>query len=352
MSKKEKNPLKNKTVPPNANPWTCAAVHALRKSDHYRTALENLLGVSVVLEGEYSSCKEQTISDFGDATFICLQNLRVKKAPSSMGHADKQSVIDHMWLVCDEDYAERNGFVPGDRLQIHGTLYEYARNGVRNIGLILDKAKFVARKKDMEKAPKKTKVVKLTELETIALIEKLIESRGVFELCDLSMLVREQFPDWYKVVVKNSDYFNQFMESLYRKSHSDPTELLMKRLTGEKPEEEPKKLPTSLVSVENATYDLSNTVDYVGYRTKLANIVSDFANDLTCKHPKKQIFVVADCKKLISVQSSSKQPMPSKHISSCGEDYKFIDICSWEGERFVFRHYNAQQGVSYVKDTV
>lgn len=55
----------------------------------------------------------------------------------------------------------------------------------------------------------------LTEtLEMMVAIEEFIEERDVTELCDLSVLIRYEHPEWYQIVTtKNTVYFNAFIRS-------------------------------------------------------------------------------------------------------------------------------------------
>ena len=359
------NPLKNKTIPPNANAYTASIIHALPKSPHYREPLENLIGSEVILEGSFSTGKVSLIPDFGVVSFLCIENIHVKSGATTIGTTDKKSAIDHMWIICDADYIQRNGFQEGEVLRCKGTLYEYSRNGTdRNISMILKKvsrpsedelilptipgaSKHIAKEvaliteisKSEQAVRERKKLKKDLEIEALAALESFIEEHQICEFCDLSHEVRNLNPKWYKVVVKNAAYLENFINSVARKSNDSAkaNDFLDKyRKTGEVLTKE----AGCRVDLQGLKLNLNNTEDESLFRHKLHMLVTSFMNNVNCKHPEDQIYIVGDGTKFLSVLSSARTPLAVKGMGDFRSKYKFLDVCFFVNNKFNYVHYD------------
>jgi hypothetical protein len=67
-------------------------------------------------------------------------------------------------------------------------------------------------------------ILRYSQTETLSMmieIEKFIEEHNVTELCDLSLLIREDHPEWYMIITtRNTVYFNAFIRSRRHKSQA------------------------------------------------------------------------------------------------------------------------------------
>lgn len=388
------NPMKNKTIPPNATPYASNIVHGLPKSEHYRYPLENLIGTEVVLEGTISSTRMSMISGFGMVTFLCLQKFHVKNGSTTIGYVDRQAIIDHMWIICDEDYVVRNDLKIGELVRCKGILYEYTKNGTdRNISMILKKTERVtATNRDLLKLNKiqgatgenareialiqsiaedakakknRRKMKKRLEHEVLQCLESFIEEQHIYEFCDLSREVRMANPEWYHVLVENADYLQNFISSISRKStDGESAEAFLKKYrnftvdsinadtsvsykadnfsdvkaSNDKPDKK-------YAVVGGTRYDLNNTGDEVAYKGKLNGIVNTFINNnVTCKSPHSQTYIVADSCKLVGVISASRTPLSLRHMDNLQDKFSYIDVCYFQNGSFEYHHYQRDMG--------
>jgi hypothetical protein len=180
----------------------------------------------------------------------------------------------------------------------------------------------------------------------------------------LSREIREANPDWYPIVVEKAKYIENFIESYARsKNQNEEAEAFLNKYrwpvptemhlpfsppavnTPETPltEAEPKTTaPVSKnVTIAGKKLDLNVPADEVIYRGKLNGIVNTFMNNnVTCKNPHQQTYVIADSSKLVAVMSPARTALSIRGIEDIRKNYSYIDICYFISGSFEYHHFS------------
>ncbi len=346
MSRKKKHSkqlLKSELVNPVATPIRVMYAHGFPKDKNYREQLEPLIGMEIIIAGTYDKFEVKGTEEC-EETYMLLKNVRVVKKPRLSGKIVDDE-INHMWIMCPDDYVIRNKFRKGDILHCKGTVYEYVKNignqPSRNIGLNL-----ISTKKQKEKKnPKKDKIISTVvfhetkkksdldeyECELTMQIENLIVTQNILSFYDLVTALHD-YPILYEIVLRNSEYFKVFIESYSSKnqnvvvvSPSPPTN-------------------HDIVKIGSLSYDLSIAQDRMKLKIRLQKVVEDYANAnaLALKNPKNKFYIIGDGKTILGIQDNQNKTYTSaKKVDFIWGSYQFIDICKFEPNGgFSYRHFN------------
>ncbi len=342
MSKKTKKLLKSELVNPVANPVRVMYAHSFPKDKNYREQLEPMIGMKITVSGVYDKFAVKG-TEKCEETYMLLKHVRVVETPRLSGKTDNAE-IDHMWIMCPDDYVIRNQFHKGDTLHCKGTLYEYVKNignnPSRNIGLNL-----ISTKKLKEKKTKKEKIISAVvihdtkkksaleeyERELTMQIENLIVTQNICAFYDLVMILHD-YPILYETVFRNPEYFKMFVESYAKQNQTEQNVIVMN---------EPSE--THIVKINNTSYDLTVSQDRIKFKDTLQKLVEDYANTNTAaiKNPKNKYYLVGDGKIILGVQDNqNKTYTAAKKIDFVWGSYKFIDVCRYEQNGgFSYRHF-------------
>lgn len=316
MNKKK---LKNKLKLPYWNPSAYIRIHDLPKSDHYREPLAELLGVPITIEGEFVQAEQKTVRGVKDkVTFMLLTNVTVREAPAP----EKDRTVDHIWILCESDYVERNCLERGDKLYCYGKPYEYCRGDRRNIGIKMKKARLVTPKKKRKKPVSMKKKVPETEL--MMQMEQFIEINNITDFVEFSAKIRSQFPQWYEVLVRHQDYFYTFLKSVeeHQRIHLEST--------GKPPTE---------VFVCGKRIDLNTEDGKQQYSEQLEAVLTEVKCRLTSQAENFR-FIIGDGVKLLGVQSNANNSyIAARKIADISSAYSYLDICVYKSGKLFYTHY-------------